>query len=236
MEHGHTLSEIRERLGRKHRANYLGDFVYGAIDGTITTFALVAGIKGADLQTTIILALGFANIFADGFSMAASNYSGTKADLDYIKRLREIESRHIKNVPDGERAEVREILLRKGIPESKMEKVVDAITFNRETWINFMLVEEYGVSFNDKSPLHAGLMTLMAFLTCGVVPLIPFIIGYNDAFLYSCVATSITFFGIGAMKSRWSLIPWWKSGVETLLIGSLAALIAYGVGHFIGHL
>ncbi|MEM8650685.1 MAG: VIT1/CCC1 transporter family protein, partial [Pseudomonadota bacterium] len=103
MEHGHTTEEIRRRLNNKQGHNYLGDFVYGGIDGTITTFALVAGIVGAGISKNIILVLGFANILADGFSMAASNYSGTKAETDNLKRLREIENRHIDQIPDGER-------------------------------------------------------------------------------------------------------------------------------------
>ncbi len=236
MEHGHTTEEIRHRLNNKQGPNYLGDFVYGGIDGTITTFALVAGIVGAGISKNIILVLGFANILADGFSMAASNYSGTKAETDNLKRLREIENRHIDQVPDGEREEVRQILTQKGVPQANLDNAVEAITVNRETWVNYMLSEEYGVALNDKSPFHAGLMTFVAFLICGLVPLIPFIVGTTEAFLYSSVATGFTFFCIGALKSRWSLISWWWSGMETFLIGSTAAAIAYFVGYFIGHL
>ena len=236
MEHGHTTAEIQQRLSRKRRQNYLGDFVYGGIDGTITTFALVAGIEGAGLSRNIILVLGFANILADGFSMAASNYSGTKAELDNLHRLREIENRHIDQVPEGEREEVRQILALKGIPESKLDKTVEAITINRETWINYMLSEEYGVSINGKNPLHAGAMTFAAFLLCGLVPILPFIAEIEDAFFFSSFATAITFFWIGALKSKWSLAPWWRSGFETFSIGTVAAAIAYGVGYFIGNL
>ncbi|MDJ0612714.1 MAG: VIT1/CCC1 transporter family protein [Rhizobiaceae bacterium] len=236
MEHGHTSSEISLRLSEKKGPNYLGDFVYGGVDGTITTFALVAGIEGAGLSKSIIIVLGFANILADGFSMAASNYSGTKAELDNLERLREIENRHIDEVPDGEREEVRQILAKKGISKPKLEAAVEAITQNRETWINYMLSEEYGVPTNQKNPIHAGMMTFIAFLLCGLVPIFPFITNAENAFFYSSLATGFTFFCIGAAKAQWSLIPWWRSGIETLLIGSSAAAIAYGVGYFIGHL
>ena len=103
MEHGHSVKEIKERLVEKNTPSDLRDFVYGSIDGTITTFAIVAGVEGANLAPSIIIALGFANVLADGFSMAASNYSGTKAELDDIKRLRQIEVQHLKTNPEGER-------------------------------------------------------------------------------------------------------------------------------------
>ena len=236
MEHGHTLPEIRQRLYKQQKANYLGDFVYGGIDGTVTTFALVAGVQGAGLSHTIVLILGFANILADGFSMAASNYSGTKAEFDNFSRLHEIESRHIDTIPDGERAEVREILRNKGVPASKLEQNVEAITTNRETWINYMLLEEYGVSVSRKDPLQAGIVTFFAFLICGFVPLFPFVIGMERAFEISSIATGFTFFVIGALKGQWSVLPWWRSGLETFTIGSIAAAIAYFVGNLIGHI
>lgn len=236
MEHGHSLSEIRKRIVGQHKANYLGDFVYGGIDGTITTFALVAGIQGAGLSHKIILVLGMANILADGFSMAASNYSGTKAELDNSARLREIENRHIDQVPEGERAEVREILIQKGIPADTLEQNVEAITTNKEAWINYMLLEEYGVSTSGKKPLHAGVATFFAFMVCGLVPLFPFILGTENAFTVASLATGVVFFLVGTLKGKWSVAPWWKSGLETLAIGTVAAVIAYLVGNYIGHL
>jgi VIT1/CCC1 family predicted Fe2+/Mn2+ transporter len=67
------------------------DFVYGAIDGSVTTFAVVAGVVGAALSPSIILILGFANLFADGFSMAIGNYLGTKSQKEYIEKERKRE-------------------------------------------------------------------------------------------------------------------------------------------------
>lgn len=233
MEHGHTIEEIRERIRTKPKQNYLGDFVYGGIDGTITTFAIVAGVVGAGLSPAIILVLGIANILADGFSMAASNYLGTKAELDNEKRIREIEARHIKEVPEGEKSEVREILILRGLKKTELKATLKAITSDQETWINFMLHEEYGISALNKHPFYSGLMTFIAFALCGFIPLTPFIIDYPDAFFFSAIATAITFFCIGTLKSIWSLITWWRSGLETLLIGSTAAIIAYLAGYVI---
>ena len=87
LEHEHTPEAIAERLGRGARHNYLRDFVYGGIDGAVTTFAVVAGTIGANLATRIVLILGAANLIADGFSMAASNFLGTRAERDDYRRV-----------------------------------------------------------------------------------------------------------------------------------------------------
>lgn len=233
LEHGHTIKEIRDRIGAKSKQTYLGDFIYGGIDGTITTFAIVAGVKGAGFSSSVIVVLGIANILADGFSMAASNYLGTKAELDNEERIREIEERHIKSVPEGERAEVREILILRGLKGTELETTLKAITSDHDSWINFMLREEYGISSLNKHPFYSGFMTFISFLLFGLVPLAPFIISSSNEFILSAIATAITFFCIGTLKSKWSLIAWWRSGVETLLIGSTAATIAYLAGYFI---
>ncbi|MEX3007230.1 VIT1/CCC1 transporter family protein [Hoeflea sp. TYP-13] len=233
-DHGHSRDEIRRRLSRPLSRGYLRDFIYGGIDGAVTTFAIVAGVEGAGFSRSVIIVLGVANILADGFSMAAANYSGTKVDVDNIRRLREIEREHIQHTPEGEREEVRQILQSKGIEGRVLEQAVDAVTANEKTWIDMMLVDEYGVSPVVAKPLTAALMTFFAFLLCGFVPLLPFLIGVPDPFGLTIVITATTFFAIGAMKSFWALSPWWRSGLETLLIGAAAAFIAYLAGSWIG--
>lgn len=230
MEHGHSVREIRERLVEKNTPSDLRDFVYGSIDGTITTFAIVAGVEGANLAPSIIIALGFANVLADGFSMAASNYSGTKAELDDIKRLRQIEVQHLKTNPEGEREEIRQILIMKGLEGEVLEGAVRAITSHKERWIDMMMVEEYGVLPQNPQPFRAAIITFFAFVICGMIPLVSYILGLGNAFIAATVATGATFFLIGALKSRWSLQNWVWSGLETLGIGGVAAALAYFVG------
>ncbi len=230
MEHGHSVKEIRERLVEKNTPSDLRDFVYGSIDGTITTFAIVAGVEGANLAPSIIIALGFANVLADGFSMAASNYSGTKAELDDIKRLRQIEVQHLKTNPEGEREEIRQILIMKGLEGEVLEGAVRAITSHKERWIDMMMVEEYGVLPQNPQPFRAAIITFFAFVICGMIPLVSYILGLGNAFIAATVATGVTFFLIGALKSRWSLQNWVWSGLETLGIGGIAAALAYFVG------
>lgn len=233
LEHDHSEDGIRLRLAQENRPNYVRDWVYGGIDGAVTTFAIVAGVVGAALSAKVILILGLANLIADGFSMAASNYSGTKTEVDDLERLREIERRHIALVPEGEREEIRQILHGKGLTGHALEEAVDAITSNDETWVNTMLAEEYGLTPVVRAPAKSALATFSAFLICGVVPLVPFIVTIPNPFIVALVTTGLVFFAIGTIKSLWSLAPWWRSGLETLTIGMLAAGMAYLVGYLL---
>ncbi len=229
-DHGHSQQEITARINAPPGRGVLRDIVYGGIDGSVTTFAIVAGVAGAGLSPFVIVALGLANVLADGFSMAAGNYSGTKAELDNIRRIRAIEERHIALYPDGEKGEVREILSQKGLSGAVLEDATSAITADRENWINLMIEGEYGLGSVDPHPMKAATATFMAFLIAGLIPLLPFLAGMDAAFSTSAWMTLGVFFAIGALKSRWSLAPWWRSGLETLAIGGAAAAIAFLVG------
>lgn len=230
MEHEHSVESIRERLAAGPRHNYVRDWIYGGIDGAVTTFAVVSGVVGADLSPAVILILGFANLVADGFSMAASNFLGTRAEQEDLKHLEAIEYRHIDAVPEGEREEVRQIYQEKGFTGAELEHVVELITADRKRWVQTMLTEEYGLPREVRSARLAAASTFSAFLLCGLAPLIPFLLGLDDAFRWSTLLTGTVFFTIGSLKSKWSTIPWWRSGLETLLVGSAAAGLAYAVG------
>ena len=236
MEHGHTIEEISARLSQPARSTYLKDCVYGGIDGAVTTFAIVSGVHGAGFSPTITLALGVASVLADGFSMAAGNYTATKAEYEDIERLRAVEKRHIREVPDGEREEIRQILRGKGLSGQTLEDAVEESSRDESIWIDMMLVEEYGKAPVDPQPMRAALATFFSFMACGLVPLLPFLFSWHDPYLIATITTAITFFAIGILKSSWSLHPWWRSGIETLLIGSTAAAIAYAAGHLVGSL
>jgi len=229
LEHEHTSEAIADRIAASNH-NYIRDFIYGGIDGAVTTFAVVSGVSGAELPPTIVLILGFANLAADGFSMAASNYLGTRAEQDDYKRLEKIEYRHIAVAPEGEREEVRQIYQTKGFEGEELEKAVELITADKERWVKTMLTEEYGLAAEVRSPWHAAIATFLAFVVCGLVPLLPYLFGSSSSFLVSCILTGATFFLIGSLKSLWSTSGWLRSGLETLFVGGLAAGIAYAVG------
>ena len=230
MEHEHSAQAISERLAAGPAHNYLRDWIYGGIDGAVTTFAVVGGVAGARLSPWIILALGFANLFADGFSMAASNFLGTRAEYDDWRRLEAIEHRHIDLAPEGEREEVRQIFRLKGFDSQDLERIVELVTANRERWVRTMLTEEYGLPWEVRSPWIAAISTFTAFIACGLVPLLPYLLKFPHAFEVSMIITGVTFLAIGSFKSKWSTIPWWRSGVATLLVGAIAAALAYTAG------
>jgi VIT1/CCC1 family predicted Fe2+/Mn2+ transporter len=236
MEHEHTIESIEQRLSAGPRQNYLRDWIYGGIDGSVTTFAVVSGVVGAQLSPTIILIMGFANLLADGFSMAASNFLGTKAEHDDIKRLEAIEHRHIELEPEGEREEVRQIFAGKGFRGPDLERVVELITSDRERWVQTMLSDEYGLPQRARSPWLAAISTFSAFLVCGFAPLLPFLLAMRSASVVSAFLTGTVFFLIGSAKSRWSTTSWWRSGLLTLMVGGIAAALAYAAGVLLKHL
>jgi len=230
MEHEHSVEAIRERLAAGPAHNYLRDWIYGGIDGAVTTFAVVSGVAGAQLSPWIILALGFANLFADGFSMAASNFLGTKAEQEDFRRLEVIENRHIDLAPEGEREEVRQIFQSKGFAGQDLERIVELVTADRPRWVSTMLTEEYGLPREIRSSWIAAISTFSAFLICGLVPLLPFLFKVSHSFEVSLAMTGVVFIIIGSAKSKWSTVSWWQSGLTTFLVGAIAAALAYGTG------
>jgi VIT1/CCC1 family predicted Fe2+/Mn2+ transporter len=236
LEATHTPERIRIRLQDGARPSYLRDFVYGAIDGAVTTFAVVSGTAGAGLSTGIVIVLGAANLLGDGCSMALGNYLGTRAQEQQHRRTRLTEARHIEVLPHGEREEVRQIFLAKGLAGDDLERIVDAITSDVERWINTMMVEEHGLPLRPPAAVTAALVTLAAFVGAGLIPLLPFIVWHTapslgaPPFLFSTVMTGAAFFAIGTLKSRFVGEGWLRAGLETLLIGGLAAGLAFLAG------
>lgn len=230
LEHDHSPDAIAARLAKGPSVSYLRDWIYGGIDGAVTTFAIVAGVVGASLSAKVVIILGLANLLADGFSMAAANYSGTKAEIDDIRRVRRMEERHIRLAPEGEREEIRQIFRAKGLDGHELEEIVDAVTSNRKLWVDTMVRDEHGLETTSRDPLKAAAMTFVAFVVCGSVPLLPFFFGLASSAWTATVMTALVFFLIGSAKSKWSTQHWVVSGLETTGIGLAAAAIAYAIG------
>jgi vacuolar iron transporter family protein len=230
LEHEHTPEAIHQRLSMGSRQSYLRDWVYGGIDGTVTTFAIASGVVGAQLAPRIILILGGASLIADGFAMAAGNFLATRAEREEFRYAEAVERRHIQTTPEGEREEVCEILRNLGLDGDLLQRVASVITADRDRWIRLMLRDEYGLPASVRSAWRAAWSTFAAFLICGLIPLIPFEAGMRNAFWITSAITSLMFIVIGALKSRWSTEQWWKSGFGTLIVGGGAAAVAYFIG------
>ncbi len=235
----HTKDAIASRLSKGPTHSYLRDFIYGAIDGAVTTFAIVAGVTGAGLSHGIIIVLGIANLLADGFSMAVSNYLGTKAEHQQRELVREKEIEHIRLFPEGEKEEIRQIFANKGFKGKDLERAVEVITSDMDLWVNSMLQDEYGIPLDGPNPLKAGIITFVAFFLVGAIPLLSFLADWFftlesvNPFSISIVLTALSFFLIGSVKSRFIAEHWIISGIETLFIGGIAAAIAYFVGRYL---
>lgn len=233
LEAEHQPHAIRRRLESATRHSYLGDAVLGGIDGCVTTFAVVAGTVGANLPAAVALILGFANLLADGFSMAVGNYHNAQSQRQLVEKARRSEEMHIEVLPEGEREEIRQIFQAKGFEGPLLEEAVEAITRDRKLWVDTMLVEELGLQLDTPNPLRAALSTFAAFLAVGVVPLLAFLIpglAPETTFALSAAMTGVAFFAVGSVKGRVLEQPVWKAGLETLLTGGAAAALAYLVG------
>lgn len=166
---------------KNHLEKYLGEFVYGGIDGSVTTFAVVAGAAGAGFSSKVIIILGIANLIADGFSMGASSYLSDKSERDLAKHKEE--ERH-----------------------------------------------------STKESARVGAATFGAFVVVGAVPLLIYFVQYfakaewNSAFAISSALTALAFMGIGWLKGVMTHTSRFKAAMETLLLGVIAALLAYGFG------
>lgn len=237
-DHDHTPEGIADRLAVNPPPSYLKDGIYGAIDGAVTTFAVVSGVAGAGLASEIIIVLGVANLVGDGFSMAASNFLGTRAENQEVDRALSIEQRHIRDHPEGEREEVRQILAAEGFEGDLLERAVTAVTRSERHWLAVMLRGEYGIAGRKKPPLPAAATTFVCFVVVGAIPLAPFVLALAvtppvEPFLLSSLLTGGAFFVVGAVKARFVLQPWIASALETLLVGSTAAALAYLCGYLL---
>jgi vacuolar iron transporter family protein len=215
--------------------DYLGEFVYGGIDGSVTTFAVVAGATGANLESSVVIILGFANLIADGFAMSVGAYLSTKSEKENYDKHKAIEYWEVDHLPEKEREEIREIYAAKGFEGELLEKVVDTITADKDRWVDVMMKEELEMSEETKSPFAMGAVTFASFGLFGFVPLLIYVMDYlspvnADHFLISSVLTGICFVGIGLMKSTINGTKKFKSVAETLILGGAAATLAYFVG------
>lgn len=232
----HHPEAIKNRLKHPIKSQYISDAVLGGIDGCVTTFAVVSGVVGADFSSSVALVLGFANLFADGFSMAISNYESICAQKEFADIIRRTEEEHIDRIPSGEREEIRQIFQQKGFSGEILEEIVTTITQDRSLWVETMLSEEHGIQKITPNPWRAALTTFTAFLFVGAMPLLPFLapaLDIQQQFYMSACFAGIMFFSIGMLKSLIFAKPVFVSGLRTLLTGGTAAALAFLTGYLL---
>lgn len=225
-------------IGQFQKTKYvwISDFVYGGIDGAVTTFAVVAGVHGAQLSTAIVLILGFANLFADGFSMAVGKYSSDKAELERISKVKRLEYTAVEHHADRERNKVTQMLQTQGFTGSHLTDATNVITGNKDVWVEMIMRNEHHVYDERIYPVRSALTTFVAFNIVGLIPLLSYllrpVIPHDDLYIFyvTSILTLVALFIVGAIKSRFTDQAWWWSGLGTMLLGGVAATIAYLVG------
>jgi len=237
--HAHAEDQIHgEKSFFKKFQDYLGEFVYGGIDGSVTTFAVVAGSAGAGLESSIIIILGFANLIADGFAMSVGSFLSTKSEKQNYEKHKAIEYWEVDHLPEKEREEIREIYEAKGFSGDLLEQVVDTITADKDRWVDVMMKEELEMAEETKSPFAMGSVTFLSFGLFGLVPLLIYVIDYfnpsgQNLFLISSVLTALCFISIGFLKSAVTSTSRIRGVLETLILGGAAATLSYFIGDFL---
>lgn len=235
------MRNLQQELA-KHRADelhgsplgpWIHDIVYGAHDGIVTTFAVVAGTAGAGLSTGIVIILGIANLLADAVSMGAGSFLSIRSERDQYHRLFKEEMREIESDPEIEREEIREAYAAKGFTGKDLDRAVEIITGDRKIWAKAMMQEEHGMieQSGERAILH-GLATFLGFVVFGSVPLLPYMISHSgsDNFPLAITGTFIALLLVGVTRSWVTRERIYRGAIEILLIGGVTASIAYGAG------
>lgn len=237
-----TEQEFQKHIESEHSkfsiSGYLKEIVYGGSDGIVTTFAVVAGFTGAQSQAInqypviIVLIFGFANLLADAFSMGLGNVLSILADKDVYKTERDKELYEIKNNPEFEKKETIYILKKKGFTQSQAKKITELYSKNENYWADFMMRFELEMPTPEhENPLLTGLTTFASFVIFGFIPLTPYVLETEgEKFLISVIFTFIALVLLGVLRWKVTTQTLWRTISETVVLGGIAAIIAYFVG------
>lgn len=215
---------------------YLGEFVYGGIDGSVTTFAVVAGSAGAELSVSVVLILGFANLLADGFAMSVGAYLSTRSELDNYKKFHKRVENKIDENPESAKREVLHIFEQKGFRENILAQTVQVIIADKKLWAETIMKEKLEMLPEQKSPIAMGAVTYLSFVLVGLIPLLSYLLGWGlngsheNLFVVSCILTSFAFATIGILKAFITQTSITRGMLETLALGGIAAVVSYFVG------
>lgn len=227
-------------LRKKHIEKHLGssgwrDFILGWQDGLVNVLGVTLGVATATSDLKIILTAAFAATFAESISMGAVAYTSFTAEADFYQSERNKEAREIKDVPDEERKEIRTIYSGLGFKGSLLETVVKHITSNKKRWLDVMMAQELKLSAAKRSPLQIAWVVGFSALVGSLIPIFPFFfLPVKVAIWTSLVLSSVILFFVGAYKAKTTVGSPWKSGLQMMLIGMLAALAGFAIGALFG--
>lgn len=226
-------------IGHEHSdvtGGWLRPAVFGAMDGLVSNFALIAGIVGGtrgDHTHEVVLA-GLAGLAAGAFSMAAGEYTSVASQAEYTAAEIEIERREIRLRPEAEQAELAQMYVNRGIDPDLAAAIAAQVHENPETAVAVHSREEFGADLNHlPQPLLAAGSSFVAFAIGAVLPLLPFLLGATSL-MPSLIVSFLGLFACGALVSRVTVKSWWYGGLRQLLLGGAAAGFTYLIGQAVG--
>lgn len=206
------------------------DIVIGMSDGLTVPFALAAGLSGAVSSTSIIVTAGLAEIAAGSIAMGLGGYLAARGDAEHYASERQREQLEVKEKADIEKQEVREIFASYGLTEEQSAPAIEALSERPEAWIDFMMRFELGLEKPDpKRALTSALTIAVSYIVGGLIPLSPYILLHpaSTALLFSVIVTLLALLIFGYVKGRFTGTKPVRSGLQTALIGGLAAGAAF---------
>ena len=213
---------------------WLRPAVFGAMDGLVSNFALIAGVSGGGGSPAAVLLAGLAGLAAGAFSMAAGEYTSVAAQKELGLAEIEVERRELRVRPDAERVELAQTYHRRGLSPQLALQVAAELSIDREQALEIHVREELGFDYRElPSPVLAAVSSFAAFALGAMLPLLPYLLGATAMWPALAIAT-IGLFGSGALVSRVTARTWWYSGTRQLLLGGAAAGVTYGVGGLVG--
>lgn len=221
-------------------SDYVKSMVYGGLDGIITTFAVVAGVTGGSLDFQIVIVLGFSNLLADGLSMAVGDYLSSKSENEFIMKEIEQHQSNFKYDFQSELNDFKKYYIDKGLTETDASLISETLAKYPEVIEEERINMIFGTAETEAHPIYNALITFCSFIVYGFIPLIAYVFAsfspflMENTFVVAGVLTGLTLFILGAIKSKLTLPNWVRSGMEMLLVGGAAALIAYMIGFYAG--
>ncbi len=212
------------------------DIVIGMSDGLTVPFALAAGLSGAVDSSAIVVTAGVAEMAAGSIAMGLGGYLAARSDLEHYESERKQELKEIEQVPERETQEIVDIARSFGLAAKESAMLADALCKNREAWLDMMMRLELGLEKPDPKRAPISALTIGgSYIGGAAIPLLPYVFvhGAQTALMYSAVFTLIALLIFGTIKGRFTGVPPIRSGLQTLLIGGLAAATAFLIARLV---
>jgi len=213
-------------------SDFLRDVVIGMADGLTVPFALAAGLSGAVSNTSIITTAGIAEIVAGSIAMGLGGYLAGQTEVEYYDAELKREYEEVERVPETEKEEVKEIFATYGLDENAQNIVVEALSKDKDKWVDFMMKFELGLEKPDiNRARNSGLTIGISYIVGGIIPLSPYFFNKDAqvALNYSVIVTLITLFIFGYFKSKVTEQNPIEGAFKVMFIGALAAGAAFYV-------